>query len=99
MSEWRFAKSSPHGDDWLRDPSRDAAIIEYRSPSTDGQWRRIVVATRAWVWQEISKTESAIILPPILIVPGARGDDLRRWLEVSLESGMCDRLSTPADAA
>jgi hypothetical protein len=96
--QWRFAVDSPGGREWLSNP-RSAAVIEYASRSTRGQWKRILVATRASLWSELSSEAAAIALPATLILPKDAADGLERSIEVALESGMCDALAAAVGAA
>jgi hypothetical protein len=107
MTAWRFAGDVSDGEIWLRFPLHAHIYVDYVSPRT-ANWRRIGVATRAFVTNTLQNVRDdnsrplCAVLPTLLVVPDADGDALQasvscaRRLAVERPSGHTAVISSAA---
>jgi hypothetical protein len=99
MVEWRFGENADDGEQWLEHPDVMYAYVEYRKPQED--WRRLMVATKGWLFRHLNEVKTAadhprwVVVPTILVLPDERGESLRRSVDTVMKQGGFDSYSTP----
>lgn len=89
---WRFAESEEDGRAWMQNPNDLQGFIEFRS-SDDGDWRRIMVVTKAWVQRQLAAVKTTVagsgrvVFPSMLVLPDAEPSELRALIDTALAAG------------
>ena len=106
MRKWRFGESPEDGEAWLRNPGQLYAYVEYVSESdAAGEWRRLMVVTKSWlqrVLEGVRHGASAplwVMLPTMLVLPDAEGEELRRAVDAVMQQGGFDVYSTAVESS
>lgn len=104
MAKWRFADSAEDGEAWLRRPPLLQVYVDYDSKREPGTWRRVMVVTKAWLERHLENVKHSATgplwagLPPMLVLPDASGEDLRRIVDAVIQQDGIDMYSTPVDS-
>ena len=107
MTAWRFADSPEDGEAWLNNPEVLQAYVDYQARDSSGRvhWRRVMVVTKAWFEDKLAAVRKGTNgplwagIPPMLILPDAQGDDLRRAVDSVVQQGSFDQYATRLDDA
>lgn len=99
--EWRFGESADDGEAWLKRPRHLYVYVEYRDKNgEDNCWRRIMVVTKAWLQKHLESVRLGaqgplwIVVPTMLVLPDADGEDLRRAVGTAIQEGGLDTYAT-----
>ena len=105
MVKWRFADSAEDGAAWLLRPTLLQVYVDYQSKLASGQWRRVMVVTKRWLESHLANVKYGTTgplwagLPPMIVVPDAIGEDLRRIVDTVMQHDGIDMYSTLLDNA
>lgn len=103
ITNWRFGEDPEDGEAWLRMPTNLCAYVEYETDPPHGprEWRRLMVVTRAWLQGHLDRVLVSrsgplwAVVPTVLVVPDAQGEELRRIVDTVIKKGGFDNYSTP----
>jgi hypothetical protein len=104
VTKWRFADTAEDGEAWLRRPSVLQVYVDYEPASASGTWRRVMVVTKSWLENHMRNVKHGTTtplwagLPPMIVVPDANGEDLRRIVDSVIQQGGMDLYSEPLNA-
>lgn len=107
MIQWQFWQTEADGQAWLDNPGALHAVVIFSDLEKAGNDsdRRITVVTREWLNNELARLAdqsgtSTLVLPSMIVLRDAQGDDLRRLLDIALKSGgsLLQSLATPTGA-
>ena len=100
MTQWRFGEFAEDGEAWLNDSRQLHAYLDYLSPQR-GHWRRLMIVTKSWLDAHLNHVRLAgdepqwSVIPTMLVLPDANGEELRRLVDVVVQQGGLDEYSTP----
>jgi hypothetical protein len=105
LTAWRFAENPQDGEAWLKNPTVFQAYVDYQARDSSGrvQWRRVMVVTKAWLEEKLARVRKGengplwAAIPPMLILPDAEGEELRRAVDVVVQQGSFDQYGTALD--
>lgn len=98
---WKFAESEEDGRAWMRNPNELQGFIDFRS-SDDGDWRRIMVVTKAWVQRQLDAVQTTaagsgrVVFASMLVLPDAEPSELRTLIDVALAAGGVEHFASAA---
>jgi hypothetical protein len=102
MTRWRFGDTPEDGEAWLRDPSTTFVYVDYDADGAGRpSWRRLVVATKAWVDTRLAQVADAptaavwVSMPAMLVLPDVEGEELRRRVDLAVQEGALKFHSVP----
>ena len=106
MVTWRFAERPEDGEAWLKNPTIFQAYVDYEAHDSSGRahWCRVMVVTKAWFEDKLAGIRKGTNgplwagIPPMLIVPDAQGEELRRAVDSVIQQGGFDQYATRLDA-
>ena len=95
MIRWQFWQSEADGQVWLDNPDVQHAVVTFdRIDEVTGKVSsmRINVVTRGWLDKELAclldrPGPSTLVLPSMIVLRDAKGPELRRLLDIALNSG------------
>ncbi len=99
---WRFSRDDPNGSAWFANPKGVFAHVEYCAK--DGAWRRLMVATRSWLDQQLqlfgSGAEEArwSAFPALVVIGDGSADEIRGTLDAVVSNAAIDMYSVPITA-
>jgi hypothetical protein len=93
-AQWRYSNGDDEGRAWRESPRIFAVYVDFQE-QTGAPWRRIHVATSAWMQDKLdstnvlSPTSQFFAIPATLVLPDLRGTQLEEALaEVLREGGL-----------
>lgn len=102
VTQWRFGETEADGQLWLQRSASIPIYVEYESVQGNGsrEWRRVLVATKAWLEEQLAgigydgARPKWAALPLMLVVPDAASADLRRVIDIVVQQGGFDAYSS-----
>ena len=98
--QWHFVATEHDGEMWLQHPKRIPMFVDYMSSTAGTACRRIMVATKAWVLEQLADVTSSpsgkghLLMSAILVLPDGSPEELRVALQRALEAPGLDHFST-----
>lgn len=103
MPVWLFGESQDDGEAWLAHSSHVSVYVDYKTIDANGddEWRRLMVVTKSWLSNHLDSVKHGTtgphwaVIPTMLVLPDAEGEELRKILGSVMEQGGFDLYSSP----
>lgn len=89
--KWKFAESDADGEAWMRSPGELHGFVDLQS--TNGEWRRLMVVTKAWVLRQLDTVDATAggtgraVFASMLVLPDAQPAQLRGMIDAAIRAG------------
>ena len=90
----------------MRNPAKVPVFVDYRSTNDSHQWRRIMIATKSWVLEQLADLgdtpdgSTHILLSTVLVIPDGSPKELQLAVDKAIAAPGTDHFSTlPSDEA